>query len=824
MLYTVPVNIYEVNSGNWNQLNAPHLKQNFNNTFKINNSWFHNAGKGQWYKRSKSNSWKKIEIPSIHHIEKISTACPGETTRLFPSKINDSTYELVEFSECYPNGVKFLFKNKFFVYHAEKDRSGNYWMATRSGLLKMYPGFEDFLESYNEGMISDLHALNEDVDGKIWFASYSQGISYFDGSKISPNVKAQKAQFLPGTVKTSDGKMLFCPQAIYENNERKRGIWAFDENGEVESYYDENYVYYLYESDEGELAAGLQRDGLAIKEDKNCKGNHCWKIIGPETGLQLKNVITTVKDKFGRWWMGRPSTGLAVYEPKKDTVYNYLRDKNNGGYGGMASYCDYRGNIWFGTHKGLFILKNKADFDFENLNLQEHLIPIGEEVLTNAQVNMFTTIGDSILVVGNSEGVGLIHLKKIYDHGKYHIQFFDEKNGYTGEYCEQNATLTDRNGNIWLVSDVGAHKLNPDFINWESTITGFSIDSILANGERFQFKNGENNRLSSSDKNVEIHYSIDHNLGNEASVFLSYSVNEEPFKIPSNEGVIELSNLRPDDYQIKLKTTTNYLESEVKEIEFSIPEPIEKNPFFWITLFGLGLFAFLFTKRKNEIRKNKLDQLQIQAITNQLNPHFINNSLNWVQMRVYQDEEAAEVIKKLSHNIKTVFTKTKDGKSFHSLEDEMDLVRNYLDIQKKRFGERFDFQIPKSEELKRFEHVNVLLMLFQIHFENAIEHGIGNIRDGRKGLIQLEIKETENHLEFHLEDNGVGRREAAKADSSGTQKGVKMLQQLIKIFNSRNNKKLSFYYEDDIFTKQNGIKHGTRVIFQIPQNYNYELQ
>ncbi len=818
------VNLYEYQNDTWIQLYSPHLNLEINNTFKINNSWFHNAGRGQWYKKSKSNTWEKFEIQSIQQIDKFSTHCPSQNTFLFPSKINNNTYELVEFSECFPNGVRFLFKNKFFIDRAVKDGNGNYWMATRSGLLKMYPAFEDFLESYNEGMISDLHALNEDTEGKIWFASYSQGISYYDGSKISPHNKAENAQFLPGSAKTSDGKMLFCPQAIFENDERKRGIWAFDQNGAYRSYFDQNYAYYLYESNDGELAAGLQEDGLAIKEDKNCDGNHCWKIIGPEKGLQLKNVITTVKDKFGRWWMGRPSTGIAVYDPKRDTVFNYLRNKVNGGFGGMASYCDYQGNIWFGTHKGLFILKNQEDFDFENLNLGANLIPIGNKVLANTQVNLLNAIGDSILVVGNSEGVGLIHLKKIYEQGKYHIKFFDEKNGYTGEYCEQNATLTDSKGNIWLASDIGAHRLNPNFIDWESEITKFALDSILVNGQIFPYQNGANNRLSSDDKNVEIHYSIGHNLRSETSVFLSYSINNEPYKIPAEDGFIELSNLRPDDYILRLKTTTNNLDSDVQEIKFSIPKPIEKNPFFWITILGLGLIGFLLIKRRNEIRKNTLDQLQIQAITNQLNPHFINNSLNWVQMRVYQDEEAAEVIKKLSENIKTIFIKTKDGKSFHSLKSEMVLVNNYLNIQKKRFGDRFDFKLPKPEELERFKNVNILLMLFQIHFENAIEHGIGNIVDGRKGFVNFKLFESEDFLEFHLEDNGVGRKAAANADSSGTQKGVKMLQQLIVIFNRRNHKKLSFYYEDDIFTKQNGTRHGTRVIFQIPQKFNYELQ
>ena len=205
-----------------------------------------------------------------------------------------------------------------------------------------------------------------------------------------------------------------------------------------------------------------------------------------------------------------------------------------------------------------------------------------------------------------------------------------------------------------------------------------------------------------------------------------------------------------------------------------------------------------------------------------MNPHFINNALQWVQNRVFHDKEAVTVVGKLAENIKIVFKNTREKKSFHSLKNEVNLVQNYLLIQKFRFGDRLEYSLPHSEIINSWgDRLMLPLMIIQIHCENAIEHGINNTEEG--GQVSIHLRDEENHIIINIEDNGIGRIKAQEIGSSGTQQGTKMLKELIEIYNLNNTYKLSQKYEDGIFSTSSGEKYGTRVILQIPKKYNYDL-
>jgi LytS/YehU family sensor histidine kinase len=85
---------------------------------------------------------------------------------------------------------------------------------------------------------------------------------------------------------------------------------------------------------------------------------------------------------------------------------------------------------------------------------------------------------------------------------------------------------------------------------------------------------------------------------------------------------------------------------------------------------------------ENELALNKLnrrnDILKLHAITNQLNPHFVNNTLNWLQLRVGNDPVAIEALDKLSKNFRTVLRNSRDGIVHHSLCEELRFTENYL--------------------------------------------------------------------------------------------------------------------------------------------------
>ena len=799
--------------------------RNVHNTFYLGqNNWIYTNKKGDWFQSRDSKNWKKLEIPVANEINNFNNSCLNKDGLLVSGQLDRFTSEIVEFNECYPKGIRYVFKNSNSINDEEKDEDGNFWLSTRAGLIKVFPAFNDFLPSLDPGMISDLHSINEDKNGHFWFGSYTQNLVEFDGKSFKPFDTDYVFQFMPGKVKTKEGNMLFCTYKSNIKNKKRvnpnHGIWEFDGEKFSEFILNKIWVYFLHQTPKGKLGAGLQNKGLAIREDPDCRGDSCWQFIGPEKGFKLGNVLTTLEDKFGRWWMGRPSTGIAVYE--KDTVYNFLINEENGGLGALASVEDYNGNIWFGTNKGLYVFKNKKEIDFDTFSVANNFIKIGEDIFKDISVNALNILQDSILVVGNSEGFGLLDLKGIYERGKYRIQFFDNQNGYTGDYCEQDGTFIDSKENLWLISDQGAHRFDLDFFEWENDVAEITIDSLTANGSTYP--NPKEITLKSSDKNVKIHYSVNYSLKNSDQVNINYILQKDDIKrSPTQDGVIELNNLASDTYELELISETAGIKAEPQFITFKIPVPLWKNPLFWLILLSIIGLTILYVRKRQEQQRLKENKLRVQAITSQLNPHFINNSLNYVQLKVYKNKEASEVVEKLSQNIGMVFESSKNSKAFHSLKEEMILVENYLNIQQKRFGDRFNHQIQSMEDLSEMYDLQVMIMMFQIHFENAIEHGIGNITEDRKGLITFKFKEENDFIHFVLEDDGVGRKKAAELESSGTQQGTKMLKDLLAIYNQKNTIPMTITYDDDIFEKENGTKYGTRVNFKIPKNYQYEL-
>jgi sensor histidine kinase YesM len=209
-------------------------------------------------------------------------------------------------------------------------------------------------------------------------------------------------------------------------------------------------------------------------------------------------------------------------------------------------------------------------------------------------------------------------------------------------------------------------------------------------------------------------------------------------------------------------------------------------------------------------------------IVNQLNPHFINNALQLVQVRVYNDQESVRVIDKLARNIHLIFQNSRDKKPFYSLAEEMVLVRNYLYIQHQRFGSNLCYALPEEDELHEIGWVQVPLMQIQIHVENAIEHGIRNQPDGQ-GRVTVAIADAGPVLNITVEDSGVGRARAHQLGSRGNHQGTRMLAELHVIFNRYNPLPIRSYYEDDIFRNDAGEAYGTRVHLSIPKSYRYDL-
>lgn len=188
-------------------------------------------------------------------------------------------------------------------------------------------------------------------------------------------------------------------------------------------------------------------------------------------------------------------------------------------------------------------------------------------------------------------------------------------------------------------------------------------------------------------------------------------------------------------------------------IEFLFPY------FFFVTglAIGRGLLLYLnhFSEslvKEKDVELSRLKEAKAEAevkvLQSQINPHFLYNALNSIASLAHTDADKTE---KMALSLSDLFRHTinRKGEKVNSLEDEVNLVRSYLEIEQIRFGDRLQFSIDVEPDLLAVE---IPMFMLQPLVENAIKHGISKIEG--QGAIVLKINKKDNGILISVQDNG----------------------------------------------------------------------
>ncbi|MCT2406477.1 histidine kinase [Chryseobacterium antibioticum] len=258
----------------------------------------------------------------------------------------------------------------------------------------------------------------------------------------------------------------------------------------------------------------------------------------------------------------------------------------------------------------------------------------------------------------------------------------------------------------------------------------------------------------------------------------------------SNSQKITIYSLPPGNYTFKVfgigyNGKRSYA---FTELHFEIHPKFWQTWWFKLMIISLGtaflfiLITLYFQKKRNKkletlYYEKKIAELELQAIKAQINPHFIYNCLNSIQFLLYKKdyretenylEIFAQMIRKTLHY---------SEKTFMPIKEEAEYLSLYLNMEKLRLKDLFDYSITLSEKVN--ENWVVPSLLIQPFVENSIKHGIAGLKD-RKGNIQVSFDHTGTSLCVIIEDNGIGigSGKQKRADSFG----VKLSQKRIETF------------------------------------------
>ncbi len=220
-------------------------------------------------------------------------------------------------------------------------------------------------------------------------------------------------------------------------------------------------------------------------------------------------------------------------------------------------------------------------------------------------------------------------------------------------------------------------------------------------------------------------------------------------------------------------------------------------------------------KQDNLLALNK--GLQSQALRAQMDPHFMFNALNSIQNFIISKETKAALgyVSKFSKLMRQ--TLESSMKETVTVEDEIDMLKNYLDLEKMRFDRIFDYDFEIDESID-IANTEIPSMLLQPYLENAILHGLRHKNGG--GLLKITLLNQFEYLLCVIEDNGIGRNKSAiinaerhKHRSAGTQVTNTRLSLLQ--LNKNDAAKVVFLDLHD----SDGNACGTRVEIKIPYEF-----
>lgn len=209
--------------------------------------------------------------------------------------------------------------------------------------------------------------------------------------------------------------------------------------------------------------------------------------------------------------------------------------------------------------------------------------------------------------------------------------------------------------------------------------------------------------------------------------------------------------------------------------------------------------------KKKQEELNEINQLvseyKLAALRSAMNPHFVFNCLNSIQMYVAKNERkpALNYLSLFSKLIRSVLESSINSQI--SLEKELEVLNYYIELEKMRFSDKFNVIVDVGDEIDT-EGILVPSLFLQPFVENAIIHGLSN--KSSQGLLSIIMRQEENFLNCTIEDDGIGRIASYEFNKKrrGNHKsvGVSVTEERLNIINKTNNVSVQI---KDLYDAQN---------------------
>lgn len=701
-----------------------------------------------------------------------------------------------------------------------------------------------------------------ELNNAIWFASTLPGISYFQSS-LSQNNLFYHTYYISDVYQDNEGNILlstFDKGVIVIPDIKVSGVINEFKEDPIVSLQTDQQLGLLMGSSTGKIFQ--YKDGQikifnntgkhpieVIKSDKNSNimiyDNGTIMMYHKKNHSTIELLDASLKDAIiisdSLFYLG---TNRALYQCKLNNNNKYHVSRVSGMRKRIYSLARISSPdiLYVASSDGLFAMHNDSS-QYPIVYHSESIYPLA--MCTEKKYLFVSTQKDGILVIKDTNVVyriqpqideKIISLKKIQivnnsiigqiSNGLWQFDFTGKLTksihsifGFSSKHVND---FTYDNKHLWVSHTSGVQKVNLQYQHTKQNKLTINLTDIYVNDESINSK--YRTIFKSNESKFKFVISCP-TLNNRETIKYHFQLEgyENKWNVnPYDENEIIYNALSPGDYTFVVKAENYGIYSNIITYTFTIKPPFYARWWFvsaiilvFFTIVYLAYRWQLNIQNKKSEKKAELNASKLTAIQSQMNPHFIFNSLNSIQDLVLrkETEKSYDYIVKFSTLVRQ--TLNYSSKEFIEFDEEVNLLRIYLELEQLRFQDKFKYNI----EIFNVEEIEVPPLLIQPFVENAIKHGLLH-KSGEK-ILNIVFEQT-NILTCTITDNGVGRKKAQEIKDRQKKTydsfSVKAIKNRFEILQDIYKSELGVEYIDLI---KDNMPVGTKIILKIPFKNKY---
>jgi ligand-binding sensor domain-containing protein len=679
----------------------------------------------------------------------------------------------------------------------------------------------------------EINGFYEDRDGTLWLASVQGGLVQLDANR----------KFFKRYVHDPRDRNSLANDTIFNITEDSYGnIWLATLGSGLEQYVKRENKFIHHAHEPGNEQSLSNNHVVHVYEDKNknlwvgtfwglnlldrSKNSFRHYLFYPEDSMATeKNIVSCIiQDKRNKYWVGSfAGGGLHLLNADDGKFQTYLK-----GTSITRVYEDSQNRIWVAGLEGLFY------YDMPNDRFVRFTDPVGlnqlidiKSVIEDNSGNLWLNTTNTIIKINQRRDV---------------VSTYDNHFGirYNMPY---GVSYKGRTGDLYFSAESGYYSINPEIFNRESSPPMIAISNFrISNKDVLANKGGS---LKSSVVNTN-HIKLDYNqnvfsFDFAAIDFVDPKANRHFYMLENYDKTWNTAdferraiyfNVPPGNYTFRVRAVNAYGKWAERAITIEIV-PAWWNTW-WFRIAGLlTAIAIIYMvmrwrlqekfrlqveradreKKLSELQ-HRTSQLEMHALRAQMNPHFLFNSLNSINRFIIQNntDQASAYLTKFSRLMRLILQNSQN--ELVPLENELDALKLYLELEAVRFDHHFTYNIKIDEHLD-IGAVKVPPLIVQPYAENAIWHGL--MHKEEKGHLLIEILKEEDFLIFRIIDDGIGRQKAAelKSKSASTHKSMGMKITADRISNMKQKHPNQNYIRITDLVLADGTPAGTSVEIKI---------